>query len=152
MHACGLDAHTAILMGVASVLAGQRAKLRGTVNFLFQPAEEMPPEGEEGGAKLMVEQCAMENPRPGAVFALHVTSRPPVGAIGCRPGPGPAMAMAMASFDPLKIAVNRRQTHGEMPCCGAEPIRHAFSSMRAACCSARALANLACDWLEAGFR
>ncbi len=116
MHACGHDAHTAILMGVAQVLAGQRASLRGSVKFLFQPAEEMPPEGEDGGAKMMVEQGAMENPRPAAVFGLHVTSRLAVGVIGCRPGP------AMASSDTLKITVEGRQTHGAMPWYGVDPI------------------------------
>ena len=116
MHACGHDAHTAILMGVASLLAGQRAGLRGSVKFIFQPAEELPPEGEEGGAKLMIEQGAMESPRPDAVFGLHVTSRLPVGVIGYRPGP------AMASSDTLKITVEGRQTHGAMPWYGVDPI------------------------------
>ena len=116
MHACGHDAHTAILMGVASVLASQRAGLRGSVKFIFQPAEELPPEGEEGGARLMIEQGAMDNPRPDAVFGLHVTSRLPVGVIGYRPGP------AMASSDTLKITVEGRQTHGAMPWYGVDPI------------------------------
>jgi amidohydrolase len=116
MHACGHDAHVAILMGVASVLAGLRAQLRGTVKFIFQPAEELPPEGEEGGAKMMVEQGAMDNPRPDAVFGLHVTSRLPVGVIGYRPGP------AMASADSLKIRIDGRQTHGAMPWYGVDPI------------------------------
>jgi amidohydrolase len=116
MHACGHDAHVAILMGVASLLAGLRAQLRGTVKFIFQPAEELPPEGEEGGAKMMVEQGAMDNPRPDAVFGLHVTSRLPVGTIGYRPGP------AMASADSLKIRIDGRQTHGAMPWYGVDPI------------------------------
>jgi amidohydrolase len=116
MHACGHDTHTAILMGVAQVLAGQRASLHGSVKFIFQPAEEMPPEGEDGGAKMMVEQGAMDNPRPKAVFGLHVTSRLPLGVIGYRPGP------AMASSDSLKITVQGRQTHGAMPWYGVDPI------------------------------
>ncbi len=116
MHACGHDTHTAILMGVATVLAAQRAKLRGSVKFLFQPAEEMPPEGEEGGAKLMVEQGAMENPRPHAVFGLHVTSMLQVNTIGYRPGP------TLASADSLRITVDGRQTHGAMPWRGVDPI------------------------------
>jgi amidohydrolase len=116
MHACGHDTHTAILMGVAEVLAGLRAQLRGSVKFLFQPAEEMPPEGEDGGAKMMVEEGALENPVPNAVFGLHVTSRHPVGVIGYRPGP------AMASADSLKISVHGRQTHGAMPWYGVDPI------------------------------
>jgi amidohydrolase len=116
MHACGHDAHTAILMGVAEVLAGLRAGLRGSVKFIFQPAEELPPEGEEGGAKMMVEQGAMDNPRPAAIFGLHVTSRLPLGVIGYRPGP------AMASADNLKITIHGRQTHGAMPWYGVDPI------------------------------
>jgi len=116
MHACGHDAHVAILMGVAEVLAGLRAQLRGTLKFIFQPAEELPPEGEEGGAKMMVEQGVMDNPRPDAVFGLHVTSRLPVGVIGYRPGP------AMASADTLRITIHGRQTHGAMPWYGVDPI------------------------------
>ena len=116
MHACGHDAHVAILMGVAEVLAGLRSSLRGSIKFLFQPAEELPPEGEEGGAKLMVEQGAMDNPRPAVVFGLHVTSRLAVGVIGYRPGP------AMASADNLKITIHGRQTHGAMPWLGVDPI------------------------------
>ena len=116
MHACGHDSHIAILMGVAQVLAGQRAKLRGSVKFLFQPAEEMPPEGEDGGAKMMVAEGAMDNPRPEAVFGLHVTSRLPLGVIGYRPGP------AMASADSLKITIHGSQTHGAMPWYGVDPI------------------------------
>ncbi len=116
MHACGHDNHTAILMGVAQVLAGQRAALRGSVKFIFQPAEELPPEGEEGGAKMMVEEGAMENPRPEAIFGLHVTSRLPLNVIGYRPGP------TMASADNLKITVKGSQTHGAMPWAGVDPI------------------------------
>ena len=116
MHACGHDAHTAILMGVAAVLAGARAGLRGAVKFIFQPAEELPPEGEEGGAKLMIEHGALENPTPQAIFGLHVTSRLPLGTIGYRPGP------TMASADNLKITVHGRQTHGAMPWFGVDPI------------------------------
>ena len=116
MHACGHDCHTAILMGVASLLAGLRAELRGSVKFIFQPAEEMPPEGEEGGAKLMIEQGALDNPVPQAIFGLHVTSRQNVGRVGYRPGP------TMASSDKLKITVHGRQTHGAAPWLGVDPI------------------------------
>jgi len=116
MHACGHDAHTAILMGVASVLAGQRAKLRGSVKFIFQPAEELPPEGEKGGAKMMIAEGALEKPVPQAVFGLHVTSRFPRGTIGYRPGP------TMASADNFSITVHGRQTHGAMPWYGVDPI------------------------------
>ena len=116
MHACGHDAHTAILMGVAEVLAGQRGALCGSVKFIFQPAEELPPEGEEGGAKMMIEEGAMENPRPAAIFGLHVTSRLPLNVVGYRPGP------TMASADNLKITIHGRQTHGAMPWLGVDPI------------------------------
>ena len=116
MHACGHDCHVAILMGVAQVLAGLRSQLRGSVKFIFQPAEEMPPEGEDGGAQMMVAEGALENPTPKAIFGLHVTSRQNVGQIGYRPGP------AMASSDKLKITVHGRQTHGAAPWFGVDPI------------------------------
>jgi amidohydrolase len=116
MHACGHDCHVAILMGVAEILAGLRAQLRGTVKFIFQPAEEMPPQGEEGGAKLMIQQGALENPVPGAIFGLHVTSRLNTGVIGYRPGP------TMASSDRFSITVLGRQTHGAAPWLGVDPI------------------------------
>ena len=116
MHACGHDCHTAILMGVASVLAGLRAQLRGSVKFIFQPAEEMPPEGEEGGARMMIAEGALENPVPQAIFGLHVTSFLPLGVIGYRPGP------TMASSDKLHITVHGKQTHGAAPWLGVDPI------------------------------
>jgi amidohydrolase len=116
MHACGHDAHTAILLGVATVLTQLSAQLRGSVKFIFQPAEEMPPEGEEGGAQMMVAEGALQNPVPQAVFGLHVTSRGEVGTVGYRPGP------AMASSDELKIDIQGRQTHGAMPWYGVDPI------------------------------
>lgn len=116
MHACGHDCHVAILMGVAQLLAGLRAQLQGTVVFIFQPAEELPPEGEEGGAQLMIAQGALQNPTPRAIFGLHVTSRLPLGLIGYRSGP------TMASADRLKITVHGRQTHGAAPWLGVDPI------------------------------
>jgi amidohydrolase len=116
MHACGHDCHVAILMGVASVLAGLRSQLRGSVKFIFQPAEEMPPEGEEGGAQMMIAEGALENPVPRAIFGLHVTSRLPVNVIGVRSGP------TMASSDKLKITITGRQTHGAAPWLGVDPI------------------------------
>jgi amidohydrolase len=103
-------------MGVAEVLAGLRADLRGSVTFIFQPAEELPPEGEDGGAKMMIEEGALANPKPQAIFGLHVTSRLPLGVIGYRPGP------TMASADNLSITVHGRQTHGAMPWLGVDPI------------------------------
>ena len=116
MHACGHDCHVAILMGVAEVLAGLREQVPGSVKFIFQPAEEGPPDGEEGGAQLMVSQGVLENPRPAAIFGLHVTSIVATGQIGYRPGP------AMASADQFKIVVHGRQTHGGMPWRGVDPI------------------------------
>ena len=116
MHACGHDAHTAILMGVAEVLAGMRDRIPGTVVFLFQPAEETPPVGEEGGARLMVEQGCLEDPGVEAVFGLHITSIYPTGRIGYRSG-----AM-MASADRFRIFLKGVQTHGAMPWRGIDPI------------------------------
>jgi len=116
MHACGHDAHTAMLMGVAQVLAGLRSQLRGTVVFIFQPAEEMPPEGEDGGAKMMIAEGALQNPTPQAIFGAHVVARLPTGVLGYRPGP------TMASADTLDITVRGRQTHGAMPWMGIDPI------------------------------
>ena len=116
MHACGHDAHTAILMGVAELLAGMRAQLPGTVKFLFQPAEEGAPEGEEGGAQLMIAEGCMESPRVGAIFGLHVTSNHHTGKLGYRSGP------LMASSDELRIFLRGNQTHGAMPWLGVDPI------------------------------
>ena len=116
MHACGHDCHVAILMGVAEILAGLRGELRGSVKFIFQPAEEMPPEGEEGGARLMIEEGALSHPVPQAIFGLHVTSRLALGQLGYRPGP------TMASSDKLKITVHGKQTHGAAPWLGVDPI------------------------------
>ncbi len=116
MHACGHDCHVAILMAVAQVLTGLRAQLRGSVKFIFQPAEELPPEGEEGGAAMMIREGALEKPTPQAIFGLHVTSKLPTGTVGWRSGP------AMASADTLKITVHGNQTHGAAPWSGVDPI------------------------------
>jgi len=116
MHACGHDAHIAILMSVATVLAGLRDRLAGSVKFIFQPAEELPPAGEEGGAKLMIKEGALENPAPDAIFGLHVTSMLATGTIGYRSGP------AMASADTFRITIAGRQTHGALPWRGVDPI------------------------------
>jgi len=116
MHACGHDAHTSILMGVAEILAGMRSEIAGTVRFIFQPAEETPPIGEDGGAKMMVEQGCLENPDVGAIFGLHITSVFPTGKIGYRPGP------FMASADDFRVFVRGTQTHAAMPWRGTDPI------------------------------
>lgn len=110
MHACGHDNHVAILMGVASVLAEMRDDLPGTVKFLFQPAEEGP-----GGAAPMLADGAFEDPRPDAVFGLHVFPAP-VGTIMTRPGG------MLASSDAFRIVVRGTQTHGAMPWGGVDPI------------------------------
>jgi amidohydrolase len=116
MHACGHDAHVAILLGTAEVLAGMRDELPGTVKFLFQPAEEGAPEGEEGGAELMVKEGALDNPKVDAVFGLHVGARLAAGEIGVRPG------SLLAAVDSFAIKVRGRQTHGAYPWLGVDPI------------------------------
>src|SRR5947199_6820201 len=114
MHACGHDAHTAILMATAEVLTDMKDKLPGTVKFMFQPAEEGPSlfapfTGASWGAKQMIKEGALADPRPDAVFGLHVVSGLPAGRIGYRAGP------AAASVDELRIKVTGRQGHGGYP-------------------------------------
>src|SRR3954469_736461 len=115
MHACGHDTHTAMLMGVAEVLAGMRSELPGTVKFIFQPAEEGAPAGERGGAQLMIEEGALDDPKPSAIFGLHVFPYP-TGEIRYRAGG------IMAGADVLRIVVRGRQTHGALPWKGIDPI------------------------------
>ncbi len=116
MHACGHDAHTAILLGVAEVLTGVRERLPGSVLFLFQPAEEGAPPGEKGGARLMIEEGALEDPKPDAVFGLHVAPQYRAGEIAYRSGG------AMAGSDKLGIVVRGKQTHAAYPWLGVDPI------------------------------
>ncbi len=116
MHACGHDTHVAMLMGTAEVLAGMRAELAGTVKFIFQPAEEGPPEGEEGGAKLMVEQGVMKNPDVDVVFGFHINSSLEVNHISY------VVGGAMASADDFRIIIKGAQTHGAYPWNGSDPI------------------------------
>jgi amidohydrolase len=116
MHACGHDAHTAILMGAAEILAGMRERLSGTVMFVFQPAEEGVPEGEQGGAPLMMQEGLFEIAKPDAIFGLHVISTLHTGTVGIRPGP------FMAGSDFFRIVVTGKQSHGARPWAGIDPI------------------------------
>jgi amidohydrolase len=115
-HACGHDIHTAVQLGVASMLASMKADLPGTVMFIFQPAEEGPPPGEEGGAALMVKEGVFEKMKPAAVFGLHVWADEEVGKVATKAGP---MLAAAEGFD---ATVTGRQAHGAMPHIAVDPI------------------------------
>jgi amidohydrolase len=115
-HACGHDAHTAVALGVAEVLSKMRDQIRGSVKFLFQPAEEGAPAGEKGGAKFMIEEGALDNPRPLAIFGLHTTSELDAGKIGYRAGP------AQASADGFVITVRGKMAHAADPEKGVDSI------------------------------
>jgi amidohydrolase len=115
-HACGHDVHTTVGLGVAEVLSGMKNEISGTVKFIFQPAEEGPPAGEEGGAKLMVKEGAMENPKPSAIFGLHTLPSIEVGQIAFQSGP------AMASSDKIYITIRGRSSHGAQPQNGIDAV------------------------------
>src|SRR6187455_736858 len=115
MHACGHDTHVAILMSVAEILAGLKNELKGTVKFVFQPAEEGPPEGEEGGAPLMIKDGALENPKVDVMFGLHIESEIEVGKIHYRSGG------IMAASDWFTIKVKGKGSHGSQPWLGVDP-------------------------------
>ncbi len=117
MHACGHDTHTAILMSVAEILAGMKSEIKGTIKFIFQPAEEGPPEGEEGGAALMVKEGVMENPKVDVIFGLHIESDIEVGKIEYKPG------AFMAAADWFSIKVKGKGSHGSQPWKGIDPIQ-----------------------------
>ncbi len=116
MHACGHDTHVAILMGVASVLTELKKEIKGKVKFVFQPAEEGPPEGEEGGAELMVKEGVLKNPDVDAIFGLHINSFLEVNKIGYKPGG------TLASATSFEIKIKGKQAHGSAPWSGADPI------------------------------
>ncbi|HSR38463.1 MAG TPA: amidohydrolase, partial [Phnomibacter sp.] len=116
MHACGHDAHTAILMATAKTLKDMQADVPGTVVFLFQPAEEGAPNGEEGGAPLMIKEGAMDNPKLDAVFGLHMAAGAPAGRLSYKSG------AHQASSDLFTITVKGKGNHGAMPWGSVDPI------------------------------
>jgi amidohydrolase len=115
-HACGHDAHMAIALTVAELLSGMRDSISGTVKFIFQPAEEGAPKGEQGGAALMIKEGALENPRPKAIFGLHVWSPADAGTVRYSSGP------ALASADSFEITIRGKQVHAANPHLGIDPI------------------------------
>ena len=116
MHACGHDTHVAMLMSVAEILSGMKKELAGTVKFIFQPAEEGPPIGEEGGAPLMVKEGVLENPKVDVMFGLHINAQTPVGQIKYR-----EQGM-MAASDWFTITIHGKQSHGAQPWLGIDPV------------------------------
>ncbi|MEO8474209.1 MAG: amidohydrolase [Chryseolinea sp.] len=116
MHACGHDTHVAILMGVAEILSKNKSELKGTIKFIFQPAEEGPPKGEEGGAKLMVKEGVLDNPKVDVIFGMHIQSISKLGTISYK------SAGMMAASDWFSIKVKGKQSHGAAPWMGIDPI------------------------------
>jgi len=116
MHACGHDTHIAILMGVAEILSKNKNKIKGTIKFIFQPAEEGAPSGEEGGAKLMVKEGVLKNPDVNAIFGLHISSGLPVGNVAYKTGG------IMAASQSFEINVKGKQSHGSTPWTSIDPI------------------------------
>ncbi len=116
MHACGHDSHVAIMMSVAEILSGMKAQLKGTVKFIFQPAEEGPPPGEEGGAALMIKEGVLEDPKVDVVFGLHINSSTESGKIKYR------SEGAMAASDWFTIKVHGKGSHGSQPWSGIDPV------------------------------
>tara|TARA_B100000787_G_scaffold90242_2_gene66717 strand:- start:20235 stop:21506 length:1272 start_codon:yes stop_codon:yes gene_type:complete len=116
MHACGHDSHVAILMGVAEILSGMQKELKGTVKFIFQPAEEGAPKGEEGGAELMVKEGVLDNPKVDVIFGLHINAQVEIGKITYRPGG------MFAGVGDMKITVKGKSSHGAEPWSSIDPI------------------------------
>ena len=116
MHACGHDTHVAILMSVAEILSSIKSEIKGTIKFIFQPAEEGAPDGEEGGASLMIKEGVMENPKVDAIFGLHIQSRIEMGKIEYKSG------AFMAAADFFSIKVKGKGSHGSQPWLGIDPI------------------------------
>jgi amidohydrolase len=115
-HACGHDAHMTVQLGVAELLSKMRDRIHGSIKFIFQPAEEGAPTGERGGAQFMIEENALENPRPSAIFGLHVMPNIEAGQIGYNSGP------AMASSDRFSITIRGKKVHGAYPHDGVDTV------------------------------